>query len=88
MGRTDKRKVQAMAYEGFQRYDVLQVRRASGFQFGEWLDYSTIRTEDDAAHAERYVKGNHPNANKGETFRIVGFTDDGEWGVKVAPVEF
>ena len=72
-----------MAYEGFQRYDILQVRRENGFFRGEWLDYSTIRTEDDAAHAERYVKGNHPNANKGETFRIVGQTD-GQWCVKLA----
>lgn len=43
----------------FTPYDVLQVLslQQGNPSGGEWLDYATLRTEDDARHAVRYVNG-------------------------------
>jgi|JI10StandDraft_1071094.scaffolds.fasta_scaffold83495_5 hypothetical protein len=76
-----------MAYEGFEKYDVLQIKRGAGngVCVGEWLDYSTLRTESEAREALRYCNGTHREVKKGDEFRIVGFDERRAWLVKVEP---
>lgn len=52
-----------MAYPEFKAYDVCQIKNGKG---GEWLDYATIKNEDDARIAASLVR-----AGQGK-FRIVG----------------
>lgn len=65
-------------YDGFECYDVLQIERD-----GVWLDYMTLRCEEDGHEAVLYVQGKHRAAPKGFKFRITGFLAGEGWCVKL-----
>jgi hypothetical protein len=48
-------------------YDVIQVSRDGG---KTWLDFSTLRTEEEFELARRYVEGRGPLAGLGDVFRV------------------
>jgi hypothetical protein len=54
----------------FEPYDVLQISRANGMA-GTWLDFSTIRTADDAQLAVDIVETNGRSSGFSGRFRIM-----------------